>query len=91
VGFEIDPINSKLKDQSTGIGPNGEKGINFWGQSFIADPDGLIIKEGSKDQEEILIYSVDLDQVEETKKLSSFPYRDRRVDSYQDLLKLFSD
>jgi len=91
VGFELDPLNSKLKDQSTGVGPNGEQGINFWGQSFIADPNGVILKEASKDQEEILICPVDLAQVKDTKILSSFPYRDRRVDSYQDLLKLYSD
>lgn len=91
VGFELDPPSSKDLIQSGGVGPNGEQGINFWGQSFIADPDGVIVREGSKDQEEILICPVDLEQVEETKKLSSFPYRDRRVDSYQDLLKLYSD
>ena len=91
VGFELDPSNSNLMDQSTGVGPNGEQGINFWGQSFVANPDGVVFKEASKDQEEILICPIDLAQVEETKKLSSFPYRDRRVDSYQDLLKLYSD
>jgi N-carbamoylputrescine amidase len=91
VGFELDPMNSNLKGQFSGVGPKGEQGINFWGQSFVADPDGVIVKEGSKDQEEILICTVDIDQVEETKRLSSFPYRDRRVDSYQDLLRLFSD
>ena len=91
VGFELDPSSSKDPIQSGGVGPNGEQGINFWGQSFIADPDGVILKEGSKDQDEILICPVDLAQVEETKRLSSFPYRDRRVDSYQDLLKLYSD
>ena len=89
VGFELDPSNSP--DQSNGVGPNGESGINFWGQSFVADTDGVIIKEASKDQEEILICPIDLAEVEETKCLSSFPYRDRRVDSYQDLLKLYSD
>ena len=86
VGFELDPSNSNQTGQSSGVGPNGEQGINFWGQSFVADPDGVIVKEASKEQEEILICPVDLEQVEETKKLSSFPYRDRRVDSYQDLL-----
>ena len=91
VGFELDPSSSKDLIQSGGVGPNGEQGINFWGQSFIADPDGVIVKEGSKDQEEILICPIDLAQVEGTKKLSSFPYRDRRVDSYQDLLKFYSD
>lgn len=89
VGFELDPSNAP--GQSSGVGPNGKRGINFWGKSFIADPDGMIVKEASKDQEEILICQVDLEQVEETKKLSSFPYRDRRVDSYQDLIKLYSD
>lgn len=91
VGFELDPTSSKDLIQSGGVGPNGEQGINFWGRSFVADPDGVILKEGSKDQEEILICPVDLAQVEETKRLSSFPYRDRRVDSYQDLLKLYLD
>ncbi|MGB2963894.1 MAG: carbon-nitrogen hydrolase [Anaerolineales bacterium] len=89
VGFELDP--SDPQGQSSGVGPNGEGGINFWGQSFLVDPNGVIVKEASKEQEEILVYPVDLDQVEETKKLSSFPYRDRRVDSYQDLSKLYSD
>jgi len=91
VGFELDPSSSNDQDQSSGVGPHGEQGINFWGQSFIADPDGMIVKEASRDQEENLICQVDLEQVEGTKKPSSFPYRDRRVDSYQDLLKLYSD
>lgn len=89
VGFELDPSNAP--GQSSGVGPNGEQGINFWGQSFITDPDGMIVKEASKDREEILICPVNLEQVEETKKLSSYPYRDRRIDSYQDLLNLYSD
>ncbi|MEE8357267.1 MAG: carbon-nitrogen hydrolase [Anaerolineales bacterium] len=91
VGFELDPSSSNDQNQSSGVGPKGEQGINFWGQSFVTDPDGMIVNEASKDQEEILICPVDLDQVEETKNLSSFPYRDRRVDSYQDLIKLYSD
>ena len=90
VGFELDPSSPNLVDQTGGVGPRGEKGIQFWGQSFVTDPDGTILAEASKDQEEILISSIDLIQVEETKKLSSFPYRDRRVDSYQDLLKLYN-
>ena len=89
VGFEPDPSHNP--GQTSGPGPNGESGINFWGQSFVADPAGAIIKEASKDKEEILICSVDLEQVNETKRFSSFPYRDRRVDSYQDLLKLYSN
>jgi len=51
----------------------------------------MILKEASKDQEEILICPVNLEQVEETKNLSSFPYRDRRIDSYQNLVRLYID
>lgn len=71
--------------------PNGKGGIKFWGQSFVTDPDGSVLKQASQDQEEIVICPVDLSLVEETKKSFSFPYRDRRTDSYQDLLKLYSD
>jgi N-carbamoylputrescine amidase len=73
------------------VGSKGESGIQFWGQSFVADPDGKIVKQANKTEEEILICEIDLTTVDETKKSFSFPYRDRRIDSYQDLLKRFSD
>jgi N-carbamoylputrescine amidase len=93
VGFEADPSIAfpASHDHSPGVGPDGESGIEFWGQSFVTDPDGSILKLASKDQEEIVICPIDLNLIEETKKMSSFPYRDRRVDSYQDLLKIYSD
>ena len=93
VGFEVDPLNEILSAQqkTNGVGPQGESGINFWGQSFVVNPDGLILKEAPKDKEEVLICPLDLDQVANMKNLYSFPYRDRRIDSYQDLLKLYSD
>ena len=93
VGFEPDPSILLPASQGlmSGVGPNGESGIQFWGQSFIADPDGVIVKQASKIEEEILICEIDLNLIKETKKSFSFPYRDRRVDSYQDLLKLYSD
>jgi N-carbamoylputrescine amidase len=93
VGFEADPSIElpASQDHASGVGPNGESGIEFWGQSFVTDPDGSILELAPKDQEEIVICPIDLNMIEETKKLYSFPYRDRRVDSYQDLLKLYSD
>lgn len=93
VGFEADPSIALPGSHANepGVGPNGESGINFWGQSFVADPDGSVLKQASRDQEENLICSVDLSLVDETKQMFSFPYRDRRVDSYQDLLKLYSE
>ena len=71
--------------------PGSEEGINFWGQSFAVNPDGVVLAQGSKDQEEIIMCSLDLDLVDVTKNNFSFPYRDRRIDSYNDLLKLYSD
>jgi N-carbamoylputrescine amidase len=93
VGFEADPSASPIRagGEPAGVGPNGERGITFWGRSFVADPDGTIVAQASEDEEEILICDVDLGQIEETKIRFSFPYRDRRVDSYQDLLKLYVD
>jgi N-carbamoylputrescine amidase len=93
VGFEADPSITLPKSHSeiSGVGSKGESGIQFWGQSFVTDPDGKIVKQASKTEEEILICEIDLSLVEETKKSFSFPYRDRRIDSYQDLLKRFSD
>jgi N-carbamoylputrescine amidase len=93
VGFELDPTYPNMDPQKAprGVGPQGEVGINFWGGSFVANPDGMIIKEASPEKDEILICPINLDEVNEAKNLYSFPYRDRRVDSYQDLLKLYSD
>ena len=93
VGFEADPsvaLPASYGDSAV-VGPAGESGIQFWGQSFISDPDGKIVKQASKSKQENLICEIDLDMIKETKIRSSFPYRDRRVDSYRDLLKLYAD
>ena len=50
-----------------------------------------MVAQASGEQEEILVSAVDLGQIEATKIRFSFPYRDRRVDSYQGLLKLYVD
>ena len=93
VGFEADPsiVLPASHGDLAGVGPAGESGIQFWGRSFVADPDGRIVKQASKSNQEILICELDLAMIEETRIRFSFPFRDRRVDSYQDLLKLYSD
>ena len=92
-GFEADPSGpvTPPPGSAAGVGPGGESGINFWGQSFVADPNGVILKQASIDKEETIICEIDLSEIDETKKRFSFPYRDRRVDSYQDLIRLYSD
>jgi N-carbamoylputrescine amidase len=71
--------------------PGGGEGIQFWGKSFIANPSGQLIQEASMDNEEILVCSVDLSKIEKIRTSESFPFRDRRVDSYQGLTQLYFD
>jgi N-carbamoylputrescine amidase len=63
------------------IPPTGGAGIEFWGTSFIADPQGVIIAEASTDKEEILLGDVDPGRIEEVRR--NWPFlRDRRIDAY---------
>ena len=56
-------------------------GLEFWGGSFLCDPFGRVIAEGSHDKEEILTGEVDLRALEEVRR--NWPFlRDRRIDSY---------
>jgi N-carbamoylputrescine amidase len=70
--------------------PDGGNGIQFWGGSFIANPSGQLLEKASMEEEENLLCSIDLSRIEEIRNTSSYPFRDRRVDSYQDLTKLYS-
>jgi len=61
-------------------------GIQFWGASFIAGPQGEILAQASHDKEEILIAEVDLDLQEDVRQNWPF-FRDRRIDSYSEITK----
>ena len=61
-------------------------GIEFWGSSFIAGPQGEILAQASHDKEEILIAEVDLDLQENVRQ--NWPFlRDRRIDAFEDITK----
>jgi len=65
-------------------------GIEFWGASFIAGPQGEILAEASHDKEEIIIAEVDLALMEDVRR--NWPFlRDRRIDAYGDITKRFID
>jgi N-carbamoylputrescine amidase len=70
-------------------GPNENEGIDFWGQTFLADPDGTVVGQASADHEEVLLVRADMAMLEEIRKAFSFPFRDRRVDSYGGLTSLY--
>lgn len=59
----------------------------YYGTSYFVNPKGQFIAKGSEDQEEIVIADIDLDMINETRKLWQF-YRDRRPETYSDLMKL---
>ena len=67
-----------------------EEGIQFWGQSFVAAPNGQVVKRASVDKEEVLIVPCDLEKVEFSR--THWPFlRDRRIDAYENLTKRFVD
>lgn len=77
VGLELDP-----SEQSPGI--------TFWGNSFITGPQGEILAHASEQEDEILLADLDLARSENVRRI--WPYlRDRRIDHYQDLLKIYRD
>src|SRR5713101_1756826 len=61
--------------------PEGGDGIEFWGSSFVADPQGVVVAEASVDKEEILLAEVDTARIEDVRRHWPF-LRDRRIDAY---------
>ncbi|HMF09678.1 MAG TPA: carbon-nitrogen hydrolase [Thermoanaerobaculia bacterium] len=68
----------------------GGAGIEFWGSSFVADPQGVIVAEGSVGREEILVAEIDLARIEDVRR--NWPFlRDRRIDAYGGITRRFLD
>jgi N-carbamoylputrescine amidase len=71
-------------------GQPGQAGLEFWGGSFLCDPFGVVIAEGSVDKEEILVGEVDVGRIEEVRR--GWPFlRDRRIDAYDGIDQRFLD
>jgi N-carbamoylputrescine amidase len=67
-----------------------ENELNFWGKSFVSDPFGEVLVEASANEPEVLVVDCDLGLIEETRQ--GWPFlRDRRVDAYQNLTRLYID
>lgn len=77
VGFEPDPSGQT-------------KGIQFWGSSFVAGPQGELFYQASDDDEESLVLDIDLGHSEQVRRWWPF-LRDRRIDEYGDITKRFID
>jgi N-carbamoylputrescine amidase len=58
-----------------------DKGLEFWGSSFIADPFGQVIAQASVDREEVMVAEIDPKRMDEVRR--NWPFlRDRRIDAY---------
>ncbi len=67
-----------------------EGGIEFWGQSFVADPNGNVLARASHDREETMVVECQLDRIDVVR--THWPFlRDRRIDAYGDLTRRYID
>ena len=77
VGYEADPSGQS-------------EGIQFWGNSFITGPQGEMLLHADEQEEQTL--TVDIDQARSESVRRIWPYlRDRRIDHYGDLQKIYRD
>ncbi len=72
--------------------PDGDPagGLEFWGGSFVSDPFGRVLAKASHDKEEVLVVTCDRKLMEDTRRNWPF-FRDRRIDSYQGIVKRVAD
>ena len=75
VGFEPDPSKQT-------------NGIQFWGSSFVAGPQGELLYRAPDNEEALALVDIDLQHSEQVRRWWPF-LRDRRIDQYGDLLKRF--
>lgn len=65
-------------------------GIQFWGTSFIAGPQGELLARGPMDKTAVLVAEIDLQRTETVRQV--WPYlRDRRIDAYENLTHRYLD
>lgn len=76
VGFESDPA--------------GSDGIDFWGNSFVAGPQGELLHRSSATDEEVAVVTLDMGRSESVRQIWPF-LRDRRIDAYQNLMRRYID
>ena len=77
VGFEPDPSSVT-------------NGIQFWGSSFVAGPQGEYLYRSPRDTEDVKVVTVDRRRTAEVRRIWPF-FRDRRIDAYDGLLKRYLD
>jgi len=71
--------------------PSGQtRGIQFWGSSFVAGPQGEFLYRASESEEASSVVTVDISHSEQVRRWWPF-LRDRRIDAYDDILRRFAE
>lgn len=71
--------------------PSGQtRGIQFWGNSFVAGPQGEILAQAGNDRPENIVVEINMERSENVRRWWPF-LRDRRIDAYEGLTKRFID
>lgn len=69
--------------------PSGQtNGIQFWGNSFVAGPQGELLTEFTNDREEVRVVEIDKQRSEQVRRWWPF-FRDRRIDAFEGLTQRF--
>ncbi len=79
-GFYMGCINRVGEEPPWSIG-------KFYGSSYFVDPRGSFLAEASEDDDELIVADLDLDRIEEVRRVWQF-YRDRRPETYGPMTEL---
>jgi beta-ureidopropionase len=79
-GYFVGAINRVGTEAPWNIG-------QFYGTSYFCNPRGQIIAQASREEEELLVSDLDLDEIKEVRHTWQF-FRDRRPETYEQLVKL---
>jgi N-carbamoylputrescine amidase len=79
-GYFVGAINRVGHERPWDIG-------EFYGTSYFCDPRGQIVAEGPRDRDAVVVADLDLDRIEEVRQTWQF-YRDRRPETYDELVEL---
>ncbi len=86
-GLPVVTVN-RVGHESDPSGATG--GIQFWGTSFVAGPQGELLYQAPADKEDIMVIDIDMERSEQVRRWWPF-LRDRRIDSYHGLTKRYLD
>ncbi len=85
-GLHVIAVNRVGYEES----PADEPGIQFWGSSFVAGPQGELLYRASESAEETAVIELDMQRSENVRRWWPF-LRDRRIDEYDELILRFRE